>query len=80
MQAQIGSRLNGNRLIDPTMDKADQEAGKSDFDIANGANSLSIASMRTRLKAVNAGLYTDAYLDTLNANDLLFAVRTDGVV
>lgn len=35
----------------------------------------SIASMRTRLKAIDAGLYTDAYLNMMTYNDLVYAIR-----
>lgn len=35
----------------------------------------SVDSLRDRLKVINAGLYTDLYLDKLTINDMLYAVR-----
>lgn len=39
------------------------------------ANLVSVDAMRTRLKVVNATLYTDAYLDKMTRNDMVYAVR-----
>jgi hypothetical protein len=81
MQAQIGSHLFGNDLIDPGMIvKTEQESGQSDFDNDNAVNASSIAAMRTSLTAANGTLYTTKYLDSLNANDLLYCYRLEAAV
>lgn len=80
MQGQIGSHLFGNDLIDPGMTKAKQESGQSDFDNDNAVNTSSIAAMRTALTTANGTLYTTKYLDSLNANDLLYCYRLEAAV
>lgn len=39
------------------------------------ANDDSIATMKARLTAINAGYYTAARLNTMTPNDLLYALR-----
>jgi hypothetical protein len=39
------------------------------------ANMLDIASMRTRLTAINGTYYTTARLNTLSENDMIFALK-----
>lgn len=36
---------------------------------------LTIDNMRTRLKAIDAGLYTDAKLNQMTSNDMVYAIR-----
>ena len=43
--------------------------------LAEAANMTSISAIRTRLKALNAGYYTDARLATMTKNDLVYALR-----
>lgn len=38
-------------------------------------DSLTIASLRRRLKGIDAGLYTDDYLNMMTLNDMQYAVR-----
>ena len=44
--------------------------------LATPANYGSIAPLRTRLAAVNAGYYTSARLDQMSENDMKYALRT----
>lgn len=39
------------------------------------ANLNDIATMRTRLAAINAAVYTDAVLNTMTFNDMVYAIR-----
>jgi hypothetical protein len=39
------------------------------------ANYSDVAALRARLAAINAGLYTAAYLDLMTKNDMVYAVR-----
>lgn len=47
----------------------------SSTDVVDNDNMDSIAAMRTRLAAINAGLYTAAYLNTMTVNDMVYAIR-----
>lgn len=38
-------------------------------------NFQSITKMRARLAAINGGLYTAAYLNTMTFNDMVYAIR-----
>lgn len=44
--------------------------------LAETNNLTSVNAMRTRLKALNAGYYTDARLEIMSKNDMVFALRT----
>lgn len=57
--------LNGGNAID---------SGYNDSDL------LTIAAMKTRLQAIDAGLYTDAYLNTMTVNDMKYAIRLNDAV
>lgn len=37
----------------------------------------SVSAMRARLKAIDSGLYTDAHLDGLSYNDMMYAIRVN---
>lgn len=43
--------------------------------VATPANYASINALRARLAAIDAGLYTAAYLNTMTVNDMVYAVR-----
>lgn len=43
---------------------------------ATPANYGSIAAIRTRLTAINGAYFTSAKMDTMSANDLIFALRS----
>lgn len=55
--------------------EAQSDQGGRSNNLANSTNYNSINAMRTRLQAVNAGYYTNALLDTLTVNDMIFALR-----
>lgn len=41
-------------------------------------NSVDVTTMRTRLKAISAATYTDAVLDRMTKNDMLYALSANG--
>lgn len=72
--AQLGSWGANQILIDPDMDPED---GKPSASVKTLNTKVpDIATMRSKLKAKDSSTYTDDYMDTLNANDLLYACRT----
>lgn len=42
---------------------------------ANGYNILTVAEARTRLQSLNAAYYTNARLDAMTFNDMIYAAR-----
>lgn len=59
----------------PNSREAVSDQGGRSNNLANSLNYNSINAMRTRLQTVNAGYYTNARLDQLTVNDMIFAVR-----
>jgi hypothetical protein len=51
-------------------------AGDANSGVATPANYASVASMRTRLAAINGSYYTTAMLDAMTENDMVYALRT----
>jgi hypothetical protein len=45
--------------------------------LATPANYSSIAALDARLIAINAGIYTQAQLDKMTANDKIYAIRVN---
>jgi len=42
---------------------------------SEGGNALTIAAMRARLTAINAGYFTASKLNSMTANDMEYAIR-----
>lgn len=51
------------------------KGGKDVHPFNNTQNVVDIAKMRSRLKAISASTYTDAQLDKMTMNDMLYAIR-----
>lgn len=68
--AQIGN-------IHGVTDKSDTAGDQTGY---NDADQVTIAAMRTRLQAIDAGLYTDDYLNTMTVNDMKYAIRLNDAV
>lgn len=66
---------NGNLGVANDVTDKRQTQGNNASTIATPANYASVAALRTRLAAINAGLYTSAYLDLMTKNDMVYAVR-----
>lgn len=58
---------------------ANAKKGRGDGTHSNAAlvmdNADDVTKMRTRLKAISAATYTDAVLDRMTKNDMLYALR-----
>lgn len=65
---QIGNPLN-------VVDKRATASANTTSPIATEANYVDVAAMRTRLNAISAGTYTAARMDTMTANDMVYAIR-----
>lgn len=50
--------------------------GSSGSGLSAGGNYISIFALRARLQAVNPTYYTNARLDSLTVNDMVFALRS----
>lgn len=50
--------------------------GQTGTSVATGANYLSVSALRTRLAAANGAYYTNARLDQMTKNDMVYALRT----
>lgn len=58
-----------------------QNGGSSASDLPSGLDSFQdVAAMRTALAAANGARYTTARLGNMTYNDLVFAMRREGVV
>ena len=56
--------------------RANDTQGGSASNIATMGNYGSIQLMRNRLQAINAAYYTNARLDQMTTNDMVFAIRS----
>lgn len=61
-------------VVEGVVDKR-QTQGAGTQPLATPANYASTSALRTRLAAINAGLYTAAYLNNMTKNDMIYAVR-----
>lgn len=73
-------RENPLGFVDKRRNSKGQDLGNANgFPVAAGSgdasNYASVAGLRARLAAVNAGYYTTARLDKMTKNDMVYAVR-----
>lgn len=59
----------GTQKTNMTGDNTSPQDGYTDTDLSD------IAAMRARLAAIDAGLYTAAYLNKMTMNDMVYAIR-----
>lgn len=57
------------------VDKRFRRGGTNPMTSATVTNTWDISSMRARLKVISPATYTDAYLDKMTANDMVYAIR-----
>ena len=57
------------------VDKRRGRGTTGNHNMAEINNMTSINAMRTRLQALNAGYYTNARLETMTENDMVYALR-----
>lgn len=74
---QIGTPVGRGQLVDPALATSTNNNGSSHIDALVFGATKDLASMRSALKALDSGLYTDAYLNSLTANDMLFCIMSD---
>ena len=77
MQEQVGTLVGGGEIVDSTKKDASQGSSNLKASVFNATKDF--ASMRAALKTITwqfANRFTDAYLDTLTDNDMLFALNT----
>lgn len=60
----------------PNSLKAVADLGGITLGLTTPANYISVGAMRSRLAAANAGYYTNAKLDQMTVNDMVFALRS----
>lgn len=83
-EEQLGTPVGAGVIVDPEMAPKLNNSGTNLDAVVFGATK-SIATMRSTLKNISGvvnGLYTDAYLDSMTANDMLYAIldEQDAVV
>lgn len=57
------------------VDKRSRRGGTNPLTSATVTNTRDVSSMRARLKVISPATYTDAYLDKMTANDMVYAIR-----
>ena len=64
-----------HNLLGVTDKRRDINSGANPHSSTTTSNVRDVTAMRARLTAINAGLYTSAYLDNMLVNDMLYAIR-----
>lgn len=72
----MADRQIGNHAGLPVKSSTQNGGGGTATQSFKDTDILDVDAMRTRLAAINAGVYTTARLNQMSVNDMVFAIRT----
>lgn len=73
-QSQIGVLIGGGRLVGKQ--QMFGEDGSSSFDPTTTQATVDVSTLRNSLSTIGGAVYTDAYMNTMTFNDMVFALVT----